>query len=49
LFEANDDVHHLHLSLDDQAAVAEDGHCGMGWRKDAMGIVWDMDFSDEVG
>lgn len=48
LFEAEENVHHLQLSLYDERAVVEQVPCWMVWSEDTIRIVGYLDRRDKV-
>ena len=48
LFEAQEDVHHLELSLDDECAVVQDGHGGVIRLEHTIWVFWYADWCDQI-
>lgn len=48
LFESEEDVHHLDLSLNDQRAVVQEIPCRVVWCQNTIGVIWDCDRRNQI-
>ena len=49
LFDAQEDVHHLYLPLNDQRTIVQESHGWMGLVEDTIGIIRYIDRRKQIG